>query len=335
MNIPKSITDYKTYVENTPQAIRDTCRAQEGVSAARKRLDESHRVFFAGSGSSIPAALLGAQLLTRHTEKMGIFAPSSMLLDTIHLTEHDTIVLVSQGWNRADAALITHKVLQEKAHLIVVTGHPERGSNYNLDENRVTIVPIFPTIEKIFCRPATAVTGYIKITQLVERLIGITYTENQWLKAYEEGIKTPPSSLKANKQYVILASSLLLCSGNNIALSLREGAGYYGTMQEIESYGHGVYVPDQTHKDTTRYIVLTTNDAYYKSAVRRIQPMIETAHSNCEVWSAPDDAVLANVTFMGRIAGTVLMSIERNGWDMNNPPGMEENRSFHEVGIQS
>jgi fructoselysine-6-P-deglycase FrlB-like protein len=334
MDTPKSITDYKTYVENTPQAIRDTYRTQEGVSAARERLDKSHRVFFAGSGSSIPAALLGAQLLTRYTEKTGIFAPSSMLLDKIHLTEHDTIVLVSQGWNRADAALITRKALQGKAHLIVVTGHPERGSNYDLDENRVTIVPIFPTIEKIFCRPATAVTGYIKIAQLIEQLIGITYTKDAWLKAYEEGIKTAPSSLETDKQYVILASSLLLCSGNNIALSLREGAGHYGTMQEIESYGHGVYVPDQAHKNTTRYIVLTTNDAYYRSAVQRIQPMLETVSSSYEVWSASDDAVLANITFMGRIAGTVLTSIEQNGWDMNNPPGMEENRSFHEVGIQ-
>lgn len=331
MILPESVANYKAYIQSAPEAISKTYKDRGSLHDAQAQLETSDRILFTGSGSSIPAALLGAQLLTMHTTKAAIFAPSSMLLDNIHLTAKDTVVLVSQGWNRADAVLITQKVLKTDAHLIVITGHPERQTEHTTSTSQVTVVSIFPTIEKIFCRPATAVTGYLKVAQLVESLTQVIYTEDEWLRAYNQGITAGPSEVDSNHQYIVLASSLLLCAGNNVALSLREGAGHYGTLQEIESYGHGVYVPDQKHRKNTHYIVLSCDDAHHQEAVQRIEPMLQQTSSSYEIWHASGGAVLANVTIMGRAATTVLNSIERIGWDMNNPPGMEENRSFHEL----
>ncbi len=333
MNLPPSVEAYASYIDTTKQAVTDTYAADDnGLVAAQKLLHNAHRIFFSGSGSSLPAALAGQQLLAKYSDVPAICAPSSLLLDDPHFVENDVVVLVSQGWHRADAALITQKVLRSKVRLVVITGRPDRVSEYTQDENEITTVSIYPTTEKIFCRPATAVTGYIKVVQLVAPLIDKEYSLQAWLDAYEAGRAQEPSDIAADKQYVVLASGLLLPASNNIALSLREGAGRHGTLQEIESYGHGMYVSDQLHRDQIHYIALgSESDTHTTEALKRIQPLLEKTNSSHEIWIAPGDAIVGNVTHMARIAQTVLQSIRSDGFDMNNPPGMEENRSFHEV----
>lgn len=241
-------------------------------------------------------------------------------------------MLISQGWNRADAALITHKIIKSPAKLIVVTGRPERKADYGTQASDVVTLPIYPEKEKIFCRPASAVTSYIKIAQLLASLTGVSYTADEWCGAYEAGWNCPPSPLPKGKQFVVLATSVLLCSGNNIALSLREGAGRYGSVYELESYGHGLYVPDQMHVGDTHYFILSAQASpYHAEALARIRPMLDSTGSSYEIWDTPYDDILGNIMHMGRIARGVLAAIEADGWDMNNPPGMEGNRSFHEL----
>lgn len=332
MILPDSVEQYAHYTDQVPEAITHTQRCQVGLSDARAILQHASRIFFAGSGSSVPAALLGSRLLTRYTEKPAIFAQSSLILDEVHLTNNDAVVLISQGWNRADAALLTHKLQRSPAHLIVLTGHPERLTNYAANVSNVTLVPIFPTIEKIFCRPASVVTGYIKIAQILEGLTGVITPGEQWQAAYKNGFEMTASDINKDMQYVVMASGLLLCAGSNIALSLREGAGRYGVLHEVEDYGHGIYVPDQMHRDNTRYILLTNEDDPHSiAALGRIMPMLSDTKSNYEIWNSKSGSLVGNVELMGRIAKTVLTSIRNDNWDMNNPPGMEENRPFHEV----
>ncbi len=333
MILPDSAMQYKSQVDSLPTTIAMTLDCHDGIKAARQYLRSAKRIFFTGSGSSIPAALLGMQLLIKYTQKAAIFAPSSLLLDDIGLEDSDVVVLISQGWNRADAALITRKVLATRAHLLVITGRPEREANYvSNGQVRPIVIPIFPTIEKIFCRPASVVTSYVKIVQLLEDLTGITYKPEQWQAAYLRGLAAPVFDISTDKQYVVLTTGYLLCAGNNIALSIREGAGRYGVLYEIESYGHGIYVPDQIHKANTQYIVLTnSDDTHCLRAVRRIIPMLQATQSNYALWHTDGDPILCNVELMGRIAQSVLASVESDGWDMNRPQGMEENRSFHEI----
>lgn len=331
---PTSIDQFKTYMEETPASITATFQSTEGCQEAKTALAQADRIFFSGSGSSIPAALLGQQLLTKFTKKAGIFAPSSLLLDDALLTQDDVIVLVTQGWNRADAALITRKVLQSPATLIVVTGRSDRIELYKdiPQQAKLILVPIFPTIEKIFCRPATAVTGYVKITQLLEDLTNSSFSEAQWQAAYTAGTSLPVKTLQGEIHYVVLASSLLLCAGNNVALSLREGAGHHGSLQEIESYGHGQYVPDQARVHKTQYIVLQGPEGTYTDrSFERIKPMLDSTNSSYDIWQSSLDPILGNITHMARIAHIVYKDILNTNWDMNNPPGMEGNRSFHEV----
>jgi len=332
MSLPESTQNYANYAASVPEMIRATLSEKTGLAQAQALLEGASRIFFTGSGSSVPAALLGSQLLARTTTKAGMFAPSSLLLDEIKLSSADVVVLVSQGWNRADAALITRKVVDSPARLIVITGRPDREGDYGAQASSVVALPILPQKEKIFCRPASAVTGYIKIAQLLESLTGVRYNTEQWIDAYQAGWSRAPSALPKDKQFVVLATSLLLCAGNNIALSLREGAGRYGSVHELESYGHGQYVPDQLHIDSTHYFVLTAQaNPYYRDAFARIKPMLDSTHSSYEIWDTPHGDILGNVSHMGRIAKTVLASIQQDGWDMNNPPGMEGNRSFHEA----
>lgn len=332
MTLPESIERYESYIGTTADAIAATVASSEGVEAAQHAIQHSSRVLFTGSGSSVPAALLGAQLITRHSAQPAIFAPSSLILDDIVLTSSDVVVLISQGWNRADAALISRKVLKSPATLIVLTGHPERIDLYTKPTDNLIIVPIYPEVEKIFCRPASAVTGYIKIAQLVEHITGKIVSAAQWQRAYETGLSAKASDISRDQQYVVLASGLLLCAGNNVSLSLREGAGRYATLHEIESYGHGQYVPDQAHRAETRYILLTNDeDQHSQEALDRIMFMLEGTGSLMEKWNSSGTALIGNVELMGRTARNVLASIQSDGWDMNNPPGMEENRPFHEV----
>lgn len=333
---PTSIAQFKAHMEETPQHLSLTYHSRQGIPEAQAALQAAKRIFFSGSGSSLPAALIGQQLLIQRTTKASIFAPSSLLLDGAQLTEGDVVILVSQGWNRADAALTTQRILKTKAQLIVVTGRPERLELYKelAATSKLIIIPIFPAVEKIFCRPATAVTGYSKVVQLLEPLTGLQFTEQQWLTAYQTGANYPVHSLSPTAQYVVLASSQLLCAGHNIALSLREGAGRFGCLYEIESYGHGQYVPDQRNVQQTHYIILTgPAGTYGQAAFQRLQPMLDSTRSRYEIWSSELDPVLANVSFMAHTARLIYHEIVQSHWDMNNPPGMEGNRSFHEVMI--
>lgn len=85
MKMPESIQDYAQYAAATPQAIRHTLQNVTGFDEARTLLAHAQRIFFTGSGSSLPAALFGCQSLIRHSAKAGMFAPSSLLLDHIAL----------------------------------------------------------------------------------------------------------------------------------------------------------------------------------------------------------------------------------------------------------
>lgn len=330
---PDSITQFKAYIDETLPALVASYQSQEGIKEAQQAIQAAERIFFNGSGSSVPAALLGQQLLARYTQKAGIFASSSLLLDDLHLTDKDVVVLVSQGWNRADAALITRKVLVSPAKLIVITGRPDRQELYDIvDKAKLAVVTIYPDKEKIFCRPASAITAYIKMTQLLAPITKRQFSAQAWLDAYTEGATYPVTSLKHGTRHIVLASSLLLCSGNNIALSLREGAGHYGTLQEVEAYGHGQYVPDQVHRNQVYYVVLRCGSSSYTyKAFRRIEPMLKSTRSHYEIWQSELHPMLANVSFMAHTAQLIYQDILRTNWDMNNPPGMEGNRMFHEV----
>jgi fructoselysine-6-P-deglycase FrlB-like protein len=324
---------YKDILQNIESDITDTFQIPIPPKAI-ELTQKCERIFITGSGSSYPAAYFIAKYLNKHTRKNVILAGSSDILDSQSINSSDLVILVSQGWSRADGYLITKKCIEMNANMVVFTGHPERIETHypEADVNKIAAIEIKPNKEKIFCRPNSPVTSLIQTC----RLFDISLDEAK-VKDILEQIKSIDLSEYIKKilkhdNIIVLSSSTSIAACYNTALALREGAGKHTSVYEIENYGHGWYTYDQDYRDKTLYILVSHSDHKHSlSAYKRIESLIKNTSSNyLEIYSNLDE-VYGNIYTLIFTAFIIPKLNDITDFDMNNPQGMEENRGFHEI----
>lgn len=294
-------------------------------------LKSARRIFFTGSGSSLAAATIGSLFLQARSSYPAAFASTSTLLDAQQLNSNDVVVLVSHGLNRPDALLVVKAAAQKGALLIGITGHPERDSVRSLNAT----VMVYPRYERLFCRPVSPITSYIAVLGICKALAGEALDIPQIQEQITVGLQEKELTLSKHKRYVILASGLAIAGATQMCLALREGAGIVAQFQEIESYGHGVYVPDlgkATPKEQIEYILLEhKKDPQSQRALKRILPMLDNTRCVYHIFSSTTDAVYGNLYHLALSSKSIGYYLQKSGYDFNNPPGMKENYSFHEI----
>ena len=331
--MPESNQKYKNILQDLTKDISTTFKIPIS-NAAKDLIKKSTRIFVTGSGSSYPAAFFAAKYINKYSGGSVILANSSDILDSQSLTETDLIILVSQGWGRADGYLITKKAIQKNCNLIALTGHPERLQTHYPEANKNKIIPleIKPNDEKIFCRPNSPLTSLIQICRLLE----IEISQAKILEIIENVKKISfsnyVSQLLKFKSIVILSSSTSLTACYNVALALREGSGRNTEVHEIESYGHGWYTIDQENRTSTLYILIKhQGHTHSLEAYERIQSLIKNTNSNYLDLVTDLDEIYGNIYVLAFFAHLIPLLNDMTDFDMNNPKGMEENRVFHEI----
>jgi glucosamine 6-phosphate synthetase-like amidotransferase/phosphosugar isomerase protein len=324
---------YKAILENIIQDFTSSFEIPI-PQEAKDFISKAKRIMITGSGSSYPAAFFISKYLNKTTNKSVILANSSDILDSDSLSKDDLVILISQGWGRADGYLITKKCIVKQCNLIVFTGHPERINTHYLDSDQSKIIPIEikPNDEKIFCRPNSPLTSLVQVA----RLFDIDLDKNKLIEIIQ-AVKKLDFSDYVNqfikyKNIVILSSSTALAACYNFALALREGGGRHAEVHEMETYGHGWYTIDQENQDNTLYVLIKhSNHTHTVDAYNRIESLIKNTNSNYIDLSTELDFLYGNIYLLAFVAYLIPLMNDITNFDMNNPKGMEENRGFHEI----
>lgn len=327
---------YKKTLDGVGAFLAETQRVQtdKNKKKAVSLLKNASRIFFTGSGSSIPAAMFAGRYASQAGGLPAQFATTSQLVGEEKLGKNDVVVLVSQGWNRSDAVLITDHVLRKKARLIGLTGNAE--SSYPAKSD--ALYYFYPPYknERLFCRPSSVISSYALLADLVSRVWAEEFSYRKAQNAVTGGLsKGKTTKLPQADRYVLLSSGLGMPAATNVCLAMREGAGLSTFVYEIESYGHGWYVPDQLYREKggkLHYVLIThENDAQLTFALKRIMPLFDKTKSSYDIWSTSYDSLYGNMEILARGAALVYELITASGYDMNFPPGKEENRYFHDL----
>ncbi len=254
------------------------------------------------------------------------------------------VILISQGWNRSDACRVTDKVLSSSpATLVVVTGRSEHRESHLArassedSNNRLFTLSIDPNKEKLFCRPASPVTSFAKVVHVFQELTGQSGLLASVRKAVDmtmhQKISVPAWEVIPQK-VVIMGSGALYGAAQGIALMLREGAGIESEAYECEAYGHGLYVPHQYQcqidPGSIKFVLISGVDS--QDGATRLIPLLRDTGMRYEEWGSHEKLTGAFVQHLITGSTLVRMLNERTFFDMNTPPGMEENRAFHEEG---
>jgi len=323
---------YEEFLKRAPELLAttlknttDTDRTQlAGILAHKKRL------FFTGTGSSMPAAWYGAYVMTQ-AGYPAQFLPTGAILGLHSLSKDDIVILSSQGINRADALLVIDTVANSPADLVVLTAN--RG--IDLKGKAAAVYYFDPAEEKLFCRPAGVATNYALMAKLLassEQAL----TDQTLVDAWREGA-TRPLELPADcSRYIVLSSDAMMPVAWNVALALREGSGLLTQLFDIETYGHGNYVSDLYNRqpgNTFGYIFVgaakTTETA---RSIRRFEPFAKSSNIPYTI-IAPgyEDAARAGLSILASVSAKVFALNTASGYNMNRPPGKEENRYYHEL----
>ncbi len=322
-----------SFIRQTREGVRSSA-----VKDAVLILRTAKRIFFTGSGSSIPAAMFAGRLSSERYGFPAQFSTTSQVVGEEKLGKEDVVVMVSQGWNRSDALLVTDHVRKSKAKLIGLTGNAD-SPHPRKSDMLFTFYPPYRE-ERIFCRPASVITSYSLLSALVMRAGGDSFSWDTAQKAANKGvIQGKRTELPQAERHIVLSSGLALAAATNVCLALREGAGLFSQVYEIESYGHGWYVPDQLRRaqgGAIRHILVShLADRRTEFAVKRILPLLKKTNTPYEIWRTKGlDPVYGNIQILARAAQAVYGSITGSGYDMNFPPGKEENRYFHDILIK-
>lgn len=329
----KTVDLYKEIYEQTPEFIKQTFSgaSDSEIQKAIVLLKKAKRIIFTASGSSIPPAMLGASYLQLKAGLPAFLVPTSYILDSDTLSEDDVVVFVSQGWNRADALFISQKIEQSKATLIGITANPT-GEHAKKAHSHLIF---YPSEEELFCRPTSVISSYLLVAKMVLAVTGERLDEEKALKAFLSGKeKGEKDHYQKSSYYVVLSSGMGMPGAYNIGLALREGGGKLGITYDIETYGHGWYVPDQIYRSkggSFHYIILTHGeDIHTQKAAKRILPMIKATQSSYSLWETEYDSIYGNVEALARITPWIIHFNKEDDYDMNHPPGMEENRGYHD-----
>lgn len=308
-----------TFQDNPPETL-------EEIAALLK---QARRIFFTGSGSSLAAASIGTLLLQMRSTYPAAFISTSVLLDSTALGKDDVVVLISHGLNRPDAILVGKAVEHAGATLVCVTGHPETETA----KTARGILPIHPAYERLFCRPVSPLTGYCAVAALCSSLTGLKFEEKRVLEQIEDGMQRKSFAFDSDRSYAIVTSGLSMAAGIQMTLGVREGAGIQCALYETESYGHGWYVPDQRDANYAPAYVLIrhANDVQSQRAIARIEPLLKQTKSRYTIFDTTEDAVHGNLAVLAWWSKSIGEYLTTTGYDFNNPRGMAENMSFHDL----
>jgi|GEM_PF-6479923 len=317
---------YKDFLGNAVEYIKST---QDGIATESKdafleALQSSKRIFFTGAGSSIPGALFGALYSSSYRNLSAQYVPTGYILSE-KLNSDDLVVLCTQGYNRGDSILVTKKVKSDGASLAVFTANKD---SINISYADI-VLPFDPFPEKLFCRPV----GVVTCLEVLSAVLIKDFSVDKSLDAYSLGLSLEPLLFQRDCKYIVLASGWAVPVGFNFALALREGCGIDASFYDIETYGHGMYVSDQVWKIKGRnlkYLLINiAHNTHSKKAIDRILPFLRDTKSEYQIISSALEIPYAYFELLAYLSNSVYHSNEKNDYDMNNPPGKEESRSYH------
>lgn len=339
--LPRSTEMYRETLADLPNMLQSTL-AYPLDSIILDRFASARRIVFTGCGSSWPVAFTAAELFSQNGYPACAEYTSQILQKRV-FTPNDVFVLVSQGWNRSDACRVTNKVLSSSANLVVVTGRPENSEKHlscigeREAEQRLFLIPIEPKIEKLFCRPVSPITSFAQLGRVLEDLTDdrsvVSSVCDKIGQMSRNDVPTPDLKEIPDK-VVFLGSGGLYGAAQGLALMMREGAGIESEAHECEAYGHGLYVPHQYQcqkvPGSIKFILLS--DSENAEGPARILPLLRDTKTDYEEWTSNESTPAAFVQHLLTGSKLVLILNERTCFDMNTPPGLEENRAFHEEG---
>jgi hypothetical protein len=273
--------------------------------------------------------------LQYYSDRSAYYATPSQILSSESINENDLIILVSQGWSKSEALLVTKKAIESQAKLIVVTGNPQNSQKYSYPIETLTV---FPQKEDLFCRPASLATCYALLSQISAKITNYKFDSSKMISAWNQGLETSVSNLRDYEEIFVLGSGLSMASTYAITVFLREGMGIHADIHEIESYGHGWYISDQADiqqksKKALYIVVNNKGDMKLQSPIERILPLLKDSNSEYEVWETDDKPLYGNMKLIARMANTVYELNKLIDYDINNPPGTKEIKPFHSIEV--
>lgn len=316
---------YKEFLERTEECIVDTDKyiQEDGIKSFNRLIQSARRIFFTAAGSSIPSAIFGAFYLSGKGFSSQFVSTGQILSSKFN--KSDVIILCTQGFNRGDSILITKKIKRDGAVLIIFTAN--RESAFIKEAELAFFFSPFP--EKLFCRPVGVMTGI----EAVAKVILPDFFIDEAINACKNESNIKPILFEEKCKYIVLSSGLGNPIGFNFALALREGCGIDAVFYDIETYGHGMYVSDQVYKSKGNYlkylIIDIEMDSHSHKAVERILPFVKDTYSLYEIISSKNEVPYAYFDLLSQLSQSIYFSNEKNNYDMNNPPGKEENRYYH------
>jgi hypothetical protein len=339
--LPRSTEVYRETLANLPDMLQSTL-AYPLDPIILDRFLSAKRIIFTGCGSSWPVAFTAAELFSQNGYPACAEYTSQILQKRV-FTASDVFVLVSQGWNRSDACRVTNKILSSSASLVVVTGRSEHSEEHLYSvrereaEQRLFLMQIEPKIEKLFCRPVSPITSFAHLGRVLEGLTddrNIVSSMCDTIGRMSRNYVPIPYLKKIPDKLVFLGSGGLYGAAQGLALMMREGAGIDSEAHECEAYGHGFYVPHQYQcqkvPGSIKFVILSNSENAEGPA--RILPLLRDTKSDYQEWTSSENTFVAFVQHVITGSKLVLNLNERTCFDMNTPPGLEENRTFHEEG---
>jgi uridine kinase len=288
-------------------------------------LFNSKRIFFTATGSSIPSSLYGSQFCSENLDLPSQFLPNGGVL-SMDFRNDDLVFLSTQGFNRGDSELVVKKIKNSGAKLAVLTANQE-SPFINLADFVFYFSP-FP--EKLFCRPVGVQTAILAM----QKILTNEFDSSVLTSILEKTQKIERQIFDPNTKYIVLSSGVCMPVAINYSLALREGCGIDSNFYDIETYGHGMYVSDQTLQSKGQklcYILIniTAND-HCKAACERIKPFIVNSKSGLICIDSTLPLPYAYLEILTNLAENVYSTNVKNQYDMNEPFGKEENRYYHQ-----
>jgi hypothetical protein len=332
---------YSGLIAGAQRFVSDTLISvpERDLESAATVLRSSHRIFCMGSGSSHPAALFIAQTLA--CSKMALasrIVGLSEFLCIQSLCSRDVLILVSQGYNRADARIVLEFARRHGVQVVLLSAIQTRPDGI---AGFLRFSPAYED-ERIFCRPVGVITSTMVAAMLARKTLGLPtdlFSSSSLIADIDQhslGVLNEASQLVRDSEHVVvLGSGLIAPACGNIALSLREGAGLQAEHFEIEFYAHGQYAAHlrrwSAGAKLTYLLCVNTEDPVSLRAANRIAPLLaslKVPHIRVETTGSSE---IANVKLLRIGSKIVEYLLQRSGYDMNNPVGKEENRGFQEV----
>ena len=312
----------KRYIDYSSQIDADAYNTRidaKTIAEFAKQTSDAGRIFITGTGTSLPTALYLTTRLQEKYDKQITFLPTAKMIRKIsNLNKTDLVIMISHGFNRADARII-YDGASTRSKIIVITGNKNAAV---LDTTLLIIIP--PEIEKIFCRPISPITTLLAIQQL----LGI-YNELKTLPKIDD-LGSLISWIDPNKQTIVLYSAGVSFSAELWDIVLREGAGLNVLTKDIENYSHGYYGVDTADLKNRQFIILTSNSKEDIRDFARAKELYNIPGLNKHIVTATGDEFMANLALFVSVPEVVKAIILRTNRDMDHPKGMEENRKYHE-----